>query len=242
MFHTFLPPLHFLLTAISTQTHTHKVCKHEIERETSTIFNQFSNLPFFVLFSALTDERGHSFIYTPDIRYWFSIFPPSSSASGQLAFKSVPDLEKSMYMVMDGYPCVRLLNLSGEIGCANLGLDKVVASVIRFKNGIELVKPSSVAVPLSDFDNLLSRVSSDSNFAKNLAGVLVESGLQNQTHTTVKIRVQKPLVSPGEKLISPSTCSNQPTKRQKLEIGYLRCPIEVPHDIYAQDCQKGCRN
>ncbi|KAI3723714.1 hypothetical protein L2E82_35471 [Cichorium intybus] len=168
----------------------------------------------------------------------------------KLAFESVPDLEKSMCMVMDGYPCVRLLNLSGEIGCANPGLDKFVASIIRLKNGIELVKPSSVAVPLSDFDNLLSRVSSDSNFAKNLAGVLVESGLQNQTHTTgtcqlqfkKSTRVQKPLVSPGEKLISPSTCSNQATKRQKLEIGYLRCPIEVPHYIYAEDCQKGCRN
>ncbi|KAI3749791.1 hypothetical protein L2E82_20407 [Cichorium intybus] len=105
-------------------------------------------------------------------------------ASRQLAFESVPDLEKSMYMVMDGYPCVRLLNLSGEIGCANPGLDKVVATIIRFKNGIDFVKPSSVVVPLSDFDNLLSRVSSDSKFAKNLAGVLVESGPQNQTPTT----------------------------------------------------------
>ncbi|KAI3740358.1 hypothetical protein L2E82_30786 [Cichorium intybus] len=207
MFHTFLPPLHFLLTAISTQTPTHKVCKHEIERERQQRFS-ISSPTYPSSFSSQllpTNADTESFIYKSDIRYWFSIFPPSSSASGQLAFESVPDLEKSMYMVMDVYPCVRLLNLSGEIGCANPGLDKVVASVIRFKNGIELVKPSSVAVPLSDFDNLLSRVSSDSNFAKNLAGVLVESGLQNQTHTT-------------------------------------GCPIEVPHDIYAQDCQKGCRN
>ncbi|KAI3709689.1 hypothetical protein L2E82_39455 [Cichorium intybus] len=44
---------------------------------------------------------------------------------------------------------------------------------------------------------------------------LVNFNLKSQT------RVQKPLVSPGEKLISPSTCSNQATKRQKLEIGYL---------------------
>ncbi|KAI3792457.1 hypothetical protein L2E82_06337 [Cichorium intybus] len=45
---------------------------------------------------------------------------------------------------------------------------------------------------------------------------LVNFNLKSQT------RVQKPLVSPGEKLISPSTCSNQATKRQKLEIGYLQ--------------------
>ncbi|KAL7607850.1 hypothetical protein Lser_V15G12044 [Lactuca serriola] len=108
----------------------------------------------------------------------------SFSASVELAFESVPDLEKSMYMVIDGYPCIRLLNLSGEIGCANPGLDKVVAPIVRFKNGIELVKSSSVLVPLSDFDSLLSRVSSDSNFARNLAGVLVESGPQNQTNLT----------------------------------------------------------
>lgn len=89
-----------------------------------------------------------------------------------------------MYMVLDGYPCVRLLNLSGEIGCANPGLDKVVAPIVRFKNGIELVRSTTILVPLYDFDRLLSRVSSDSNFARNVAGVLVESGTQNQTQLT----------------------------------------------------------
>lgn len=33
--------------------------------------------------------------------------------------ESVPDLQSSMYMTLDGYPCVRLLNLSGVIGCAS---------------------------------------------------------------------------------------------------------------------------
>lgn len=33
--------------------------------------------------------------------------------------ESVPDLQNSMYKVVDGYPCVRLLNLSGEIGCSS---------------------------------------------------------------------------------------------------------------------------
>ncbi|GJW14258.1 nicastrin [Tanacetum coccineum] len=86
-----------------------------------------------------------------------------------------------MYTVLDGYPCVRLLNLSGEIGCANPGLDKVVAPIVRFRKGMQLIRSSSVLVPLSDFDSLLSRVSSDSDFARNVAGILVESGAQNQT-------------------------------------------------------------
>ncbi|KAJ9564606.1 hypothetical protein OSB04_000572 [Centaurea solstitialis] len=108
----------------------------------------------------------------------------SLSASEQLAFESVPELEKSMYVAVDGYPCVRLLNLSGEIGCANPGLDKVVAPIVRYKNGMELVRSTTILVPLYDFEGLLSRVSSDSNFARNVGGLLVESGTQIQTHLT----------------------------------------------------------
>lgn len=110
-----------------------------------------------------------------------SLSSAAASASKELAFASVPDLEKSMYTVLDGYPCVRLLNLSGEIGCANPSLDKVVAPIVRFKKGMELIRSSSVLVPLPDFDSLLSRVSSDSEFARNVAGILVESGARNQT-------------------------------------------------------------
>ncbi|KAK9074877.1 hypothetical protein SSX86_003196 [Deinandra increscens subsp. villosa] len=106
-----------------------------------------------------------------------------SATSGQVAFESVPELENSMYKIIDGYPCVRLLNLSGEIGCANPGLDKVVAPIVKFKKDIELVQSSSLLVASYDFESFLSRVSSDSNFARNVAGVLVESGAQNQTHS-----------------------------------------------------------
>lgn len=35
------------------------------------------------------------------------------------SIESVPDLQKLMYVAVDGYPCVRLLNLSGEIGCSS---------------------------------------------------------------------------------------------------------------------------
>ncbi|RZC74865.1 hypothetical protein C5167_050343 [Papaver somniferum] len=53
----------------------------------------------------------------------------SFSASDQVnTLESVPDLEQSMYLTVNGYPCVRLLNLSGEIGCARLA--RKVAGVL----------------------------------------------------------------------------------------------------------------
>ncbi|CAK7338948.1 unnamed protein product [Dovyalis caffra] len=65
--------------------------------------------------------------------------------------ESVPDLTKSMYVDFNGYPCVRLLNLTGEIGCSNPGRDKVVAPVVRYKNVNEISKPSAVLVSLDEF-------------------------------------------------------------------------------------------
>ncbi|CAL5368260.1 unnamed protein product [Camellia sinensis] len=100
--------------------------------------------------------------------------------------ESVPDLEKSMYMVVDGFPCVRLLNLSGEIGCSNPGRDKVVAPIVRFKNADNLAQLSAILVSLHEFDSFLVRVSNDSNFTRNIGGVLVESGtdIQNELKVT----------------------------------------------------------
>ncbi|KAF2295546.1 hypothetical protein GH714_033170 [Hevea brasiliensis] len=96
--------------------------------------------------------------------------------------QSVPDLQKSMYRFIDGYPCVRLLNLSGEIGCANPGRDKVVTPLIRFKNAIELAHSSAVLVSLDEIQELFDRISNDSSFAKNVGGVLVDSrnNMQNK--------------------------------------------------------------
>ncbi|XP_059623229.1 nicastrin [Cornus florida] len=105
----------------------------------------------------------------------------SFSASEELnSFESVPDLEKSMYMVVDGYPCVRLLNLSGEIGCSNPGREKVVAPIVRFKNADELVRLSAILVSLDEFEDFFLRATNDSNFAKNVGGVLIESGTEIQ--------------------------------------------------------------
>ncbi|KAM7519844.1 hypothetical protein LguiB_018806 [Lonicera macranthoides] len=114
--------------------------------------------------------------------YWKPMKEKSSIMHAKKAnlLESVPDLEKSMYLVVDGYPCVRLLNLSGEIGCSNPGREKVLAPIVRYKNANNLVQLSAVLVSLDEFDNLFLRVSIDSNFAKNVAGVLVESGAQNK--------------------------------------------------------------
>ncbi|OWM64372.1 hypothetical protein CDL15_Pgr020339 [Punica granatum] len=97
--------------------------------------------------------------------------------------ESVPDLQKLMYTVVDGYPCVRLLNLSGEIGCANPGRDKVVAPIVRFGDGITLTQPSAVLVPLDKIQDFFNRqVSKDSGFAGYIGGALVESGSVSQNN------------------------------------------------------------
>jgi nicastrin len=105
----------------------------------------------------------------------------SSSVSEKVnTLESVPDLVKSMYVVLDGNPCVRLLSLSGEIGCSNPGRGKVVAPIVKYSSSKELIDLSAILVPSEDFDNLFLRVSNDSFFAKNVAGILVESGAQNK--------------------------------------------------------------
>lgn len=105
----------------------------------------------------------------------------SFSASGQAnLLESVPDLEKSMYTVVDGFPCVRLLNLLGEIGCSNPVPEKVVAPIVRLENANNLVQPSAILVSLEEYESLFLRISNDSNFSRNVAGVLVKSGTQDK--------------------------------------------------------------
>ncbi|KAE9594414.1 putative nicastrin [Lupinus albus] len=98
------------------------------------------------------------------------------------SMESVPDLQNTMYNVVDGYPCVRLLNLSGTIGCSNPGRDKVVAPIVRFQNVDEISEPSAILVSENDFPSLFARISDDISFASKVGGVLVESGtdLQNK--------------------------------------------------------------
>lgn len=44
---------------------------------------------------------------------------PFHFIGGGATLESVPDLVKAMYLNIESSPCVRLLNLSGEIGCSS---------------------------------------------------------------------------------------------------------------------------
>ncbi|KAF3331598.1 nicastrin [Carex littledalei] len=89
--------------------------------------------------------------------------------------ESVPDLEKVMYLNVESYPCVRLLNLSGEIGCSNPGTDKISAPIVRLKSSTSpLARPSTVLLQSEQMQDFFLRVSTDPEFSKNIAGVLLE--------------------------------------------------------------------
>ncbi|XP_010426885.1 PREDICTED: nicastrin [Camelina sativa] len=114
-----------------------------------------------------------------------SILPLHVSLAGEVtSIESVPDLQKLMYVVVDGYPCVRLLNLSGEIGCSNPGLNKVVAPIIKLKDVKDLVQPHTILVTADEMEDFFTRVSSDLSFASKIGGVLVESGSNFQQKLT----------------------------------------------------------
>uniref|UniRef100_A0A0E0K513 Nicastrin n=1 Tax=Oryza punctata TaxID=4537 RepID=A0A0E0K513_ORYPU len=104
-----------------------------------------------------------------------AVFPPV--ASGDAAtLESVPDLVKAMYINVESFPCVRLLNHSGQVGCSNPGHDKVIAPIVRFGNkNDQLVQPSAVLLPLDQMTDFFLRVSSDPELYRKIAGVLVET-------------------------------------------------------------------
>lgn len=77
--------------------------------------------------------------------------------------------------------------------------------------------------------NLSNSKPSASSFMKPTASHLAKQNKERDTRSGGYGRVQKPLDSPGEKLRSPTIYSNQPTKRQKLEIGYLRKTAQLKH-------------
>lgn len=115
--------------------------------------------------------------FTAGILYFLllaSCFPGFLIAGGSL--ESVPELEMAMYPRVEGYPCVRLLTLSGEIGCSNPGRVKIVAPLIKLENVEDhLVQVAAVLISAEKMDSFFLRVLDDPNFAKNVAGVLIES-------------------------------------------------------------------
>ncbi|KAL0725857.1 hypothetical protein Bca4012_040456 [Brassica carinata] len=106
-----------------------------------------------------------------------TLLPLPLSLAGEItSIESVPDLQKLMYVAVDGYPCVRLLNLSGEIGCSNPGLSKVVAPIIKLKDVRDLVQPHTVLVTADEMEDFFTRHVPFLLFASKIGGVLIESG------------------------------------------------------------------
>lgn len=96
--------------------------------------------------------------------------------SAVATLQSVPELETAMYKPVDGTACVRLLTLSGEIGCGNPDRDKVVAPIVRFTSANDVLEQkASVLLPFSQLSSFLNRTLNEPVFTKKVAGLLVES-------------------------------------------------------------------
>lgn len=83
---------------------------------------------------------------------------------------SVPELENRMYASLAGSPCVRWLNLTGELGCGNPCRTLVNAPIRRLEDKLD--SPAAVLVPAGAFREFMNRVGDD----KNVVGVLVGNG------------------------------------------------------------------
>ncbi|KAI3783900.1 hypothetical protein L1987_42989 [Smallanthus sonchifolius] len=70
---------------------------------------------------------------------------------------------------------------------------------------------------------------SGSSFMKPTASHLAKQNKEGDIHSGDFGRLQRPLVTAVEKLRSPIRIQNQTTKRQKLEIGYLRKAAQLKH-------------
>ncbi|KAK9075288.1 hypothetical protein SSX86_003611 [Deinandra increscens subsp. villosa] len=70
---------------------------------------------------------------------------------------------------------------------------------------------------------------SGSSFMKPTASHLAKQNKECDVHSGGYGRLQKPLINVVEKLRSPIRIQNQTTKRQKLEIGYLRKAAQLKH-------------
>ncbi|KAJ3694869.1 hypothetical protein LUZ60_000246 [Juncus effusus] len=121
------------------------------------------------------------FIYALSLLIATSVHASINGDLNSETLESVPDLEKAMYWNVESSPCVKLLNLTGAIGCSNPADGKITAPIFRLKSTADqLVKKSTVLLPLELMNDFFQRVSSDSAFVKNVAGVLVESSeIQN---------------------------------------------------------------
>jgi hypothetical protein len=100
------------------------------------------------------------------------------------SLRSVPDLEAAMYATIDGWPCVRLLTIDGEIGCSNPGRQLVIAPIQRLAAAEDAVlgKHAVLLLPAA-FEGFMQRLEGDPLLSEQVAGVLLEAdNLLNGSH------------------------------------------------------------
>lgn len=98
--------------------------------------------------------------------------------------RSVPELEAAMYSSIEGWPCVRLLTVDGEIGCSNPDRGLVIAPIQRLESPQDTVLAKhAVLLPPSAFQGFMQRLESDPVLSEQVAGVLLEAdNLFNGSH------------------------------------------------------------
>ncbi|KAL2608334.1 hypothetical protein R1flu_026907 [Riccia fluitans] len=98
--------------------------------------------------------------------------------------KSVPEIENSMYQMVDGTACVRLLSIQGEVGCAGPSRKAVHAPLWYLSDAsLRLSRKTTIVMPLPALHDFLNRIVNEPSLAKHVAGVLVESDVGEQNAT-----------------------------------------------------------
>lgn len=107
--------------------------------------------------------------------YFFLLTTISTCFGSETKFRSVRELEASMYFPVEGTPCVRLLTIKGEHGCANPGRQSVSAPIQRLTGANETLRGiRTVLLPPSQFTEFMQRLTVDQEVKKRVVGVMVE--------------------------------------------------------------------
>lgn len=106
---------------------------------------------------------------------------------------SVPELENRMYATLQGSPCVRWLNLTGELGCGNPQRTLAKAPIQSADKPLD--SPAAVLVPSEKaFRDFVNRFGEN----ENVIGVLVENGSRVGTGDSDDVQFPQSQFAPYE--------------------------------------------
>ena len=110
----------------------------------------------------------------------------SSTVASEESVRSVPNFENLMYQTLLGNACVRRLNLTGEVGCANPARGRVVAPIRRFDTAkaVQVAVPTTVLIPSSALLDFVDRVEADLQLAEQVVGLLIEADMGGSSTLT----------------------------------------------------------